>query len=1259
MKIKSHYSIFASLALLLVGIALFRWLPNKEQTFDSQLTTANRTHSSKAKPNSLRDVARELETATKVERTELISERVKIARARQTELAEAAKKNPERVLRAMMGLDELAALPPEIRAESEKPFSAIGNIDLRWATSINPDGSLDCSNRNLAIVDGKPFEIAGASFMQARQPVTNIPLNGYLVGDVLVLEKSGVRQLSPAEAEIAGSFFPNSDNRTIDPVTGSAAAPTVAAVIGGKTFNFESPAIIDYVRETLENAENAIDPSKDRKVSHGLTWLPIAADSGSGSGIMVLDNSFQDDDLDVLFIRADFPDLTGEAVTKEVLENSLAAVNSRVQDFSYGNASITYTVTDTVYRLTTNSTTVATGTGEFGDSATIIAEARAAAQEDFTLTDYDVVAVFFPDLSGLPNSKITYGGLATIGGANHWINGVPAQNQVEIILHEFGHNYGLFHANYFNPTHDFNDPGDEGYFDPAGVSLEYGDIYDRMGEGDEDDGYFSPYATSRLEWMPSSKVIEPTSSGTFTIHRFDLPTATTEATLALRVPMGGELYNWVGLRELYDATKGQAYIVNEGIYIDRSNLIDATPGSMAAGAEDRSDATLPVLSNFYDSAAGVRFTTMSYDPTPGSESIDVKIEFDTRFELQSTNIIVEENAGNAVVVVNRCFNSTGASSVDYATTAGTATADTDYHTTSGTVSWVDGDSSPKAIYIPIRPDTLAEGNETFNMTLSAPTNGVLVPSKSVTTVRIIDAGNTLTNFAPGFFNTTVSAIAPLPDGKVVAGGNFTENLTGNIVRFNADGSEDSSFLKGTGFNGVVTDIARQTDGKLVVNGSFTEFNGSPCPKIARLNANGSLDTDFVTALGTGANNNIRALALLPDGNILLGGSFSEFNGTAAPGVARISPTGTLLTFAPPFTTSIIPQIYGIDVDPNGKIMIVGQFAFGTNGTFKFSIARLNIDGTLDESFNPGFGAHQVDLTDPENPVQLTNSAAFVTKIGSVPSNGTVKYMIYGFFTGYNGTSVPSTSTGLINTDGTWETSFTPGPINGQIYDIHSDQKGRLLIAGSFSTPGNRIAALQTNGAIDTTLNFGGGTTGSFVAAIATDSIGNIYLGGNFFNFGGADSRPIIKIYGGLDSYSLWKNSQFTAIQITAGKTDPEEDFDNDGILNVTEMALGTSPTTADSPNSFAIAAENLSLQSSASSEFLQATMLRSANNLGVWLVAQFSSDLTTWLPVNPFPGSNATYDVMESTSTRFTVKDKTPAGPGVKRFVRFRALVPN
>ena len=139
-----------------------------------------------------------------------------------------------------------------------------------------------------------------------------------------------------------------------------------------------------------------------------------------------------------------------------------------------------------------------------------------------------------------------------------------------------------------------------------------------------------------------------------------------------------------------------------------------------------------------------------------------------------------------------------------------------------------------------------------------------------------------------FGNYGIKSIVVEPDGKVLIGGNFlTVNGTNRngIARLNANGSLDGSFNPGTGVNGTVYSVALQPDGKVLIGGEFTSINGTNRSRIARLNVNGSLDSNFNP--GTGPDRVVRSLALQPDGNVLIGGDFTTVNGAVRPHVARL------------------------------------------------------------------------------------------------------------------------------------------------------------------------------------------------------------------------------------------------------------------------------------------------------------------------------------------------------------------------------------
>ena len=198
------------------------------------------------------------------------------------------------------------------------------------------------------------------------------------------------------------------------------------------------------------------------------------------------------------------------------------------------------------------------------------------------------------------------------------------------------------------------------------------------------------------------------------------------------------------------------------------------------------------------------------------------------------------------------------------------------------------------------------------------------------------------------------------------GGSFTSyngTSRNRIARLNTDGNLDSSFNPGTGVTGTnvgISSITLQSDGKILIVGSFTAYNGTPKNRLARLNTDGSIETSFNPV--TGANSNVSSIALQLDGKIIIGGSFTAYNGTDRNSIARLNTDGSL-------DTNFNPRIgiggslggnssflYSIALQSDGKILIGGGFSTYSAIT-RNGIARLNIDGSLDNSFNPGIGAN--------------------------------------------------------------------------------------------------------------------------------------------------------------------------------------------------------------------------------------------------------------------------------------------------------------
>jgi uncharacterized delta-60 repeat protein len=306
----------------------------------------------------------------------------------------------------------------------------------------------------------------------------------------------------------------------------------------------------------------------------------------------------------------------------------------------------------------------------------------------------------------------------------------------------------------------------------------------------------------------------------------------------------------------------------------------------------------------------------------------------------------------------------------------------------------------------------------------------------------------------------INAVAIAADGKYYVGGLFSsidKLKRASFARFNSDATTvDTTFtLQGTGFNGQVRAIAVQTDGNvqhILVGGDFTTYNGTPCGRIVRLNTDGTLDTTFNSS--TGFNGIVRSVVIQPtDKRILVGGSFTAYNGTTENYIARLNTDGTLDTTFAPGGVGFNNIVYSLAVQADGHIVVGGSFTV-FNTTTQNYIARLNANGTLDTTFAPG--------------TALNNNVFAV----AVQADGNI--LAGGLFTAYGSTAANYlarlTTAGALDT--TFATTIGAGA-NGPIYSLalqSLQSVQHILVGGSFSSFNsaacNNIARLNSDGSLD-------------------------------------------------------------------------------------------------------------------------------------------------------------------------------------------------
>jgi len=304
---------------------------------------------------------------------------------------------------------------------------------------------------------------------------------------------------------------------------------------------------------------------------------------------------------------------------------------------------------------------------------------------------------------------------------------------------------------------------------------------------------------------------------------------------------------------------------------------------------------------------------------------------------------------------------------------------------------------------------------------------------------------------------------------VTALGSLTQSMT--ISGATRPGDLDPSFDPGSGVGGNA--LVVQENGTIIIGGAFTNYNGTAVANIVRLNPDGSLDSNY---LGSGGS--IGAMQRLADGKLLVGGHFSEFGGLPRDQIAKLNADGSVdqAFVAQSGFNGYYPQIFALAVQTDGKVIAGGTF--GHTSVTNMHVVRLQADGSID----PGF---------------------YVSNFGSVLALAVQpdgKIILGGTF-----------GIRRVNADGTPDASFGPVSVSDRpgivgsvsVNAIHLYQDGRILIGGYFVRVNgelrNSIARLTSAGVLDVGFDPGTGADGR-IRAIVVQPNGQIIVGGSFSNF---------------------------------------------------------------------------------------------------------------------------------------------------------------
>ena len=331
----------------------------------------------------------------------------------------------------------------------------------------------------------------------------------------------------------------------------------------------------------------------------------------------------------------------------------------------------------------------------------------------------------------------------------------------------------------------------------------------------------------------------------------------------------------------------------------------------------------------------------------------------------------------------------------------------------------------------------------------------------------------------------VTTIVLQDGGKILIGGSFTlvnGSSRNRIARLNANGSVDPNFDPETGANGDVISMGVQDDGKIVIGGFFNYFNGTTFNHIGRLQMDGSVDPDFDPGIGPGGA--VLSIAIQNDGKLVIGGLFLSVEGVPRKHVARLNRGDSSGALDLSFETGAGPNgaVNAIEVQGDGKIIFGGAFT-EVDGYPRRNIARINADGSVDPTFDTSTGPNKV--------------------VGDIALQRDRKVLITGGFTDVAGISRRHIA--RLSTNGKLDPKYDPGEgANYWVYSVELQRSGRkesAVIGGWFNmidgVKRNHIARLYSDGSLD--IKFRNGLTPLYGAVldIATQDDGKLLIAGFF------------------------------------------------------------------------------------------------------------------------------------------------------------------
>ena len=533
--------------------------------------------------------AAEYTAAGEDERAAMLEPGKAIATAHRARMKTLITGDPRRALEEALPVALRQDLPAKIAGIIEQRVNARGFYGVLGST----EGGI---RRTFQTADGREYE-AFVFGRRVRQRTTeNAAAHGVALDDVLALDEDPLRPMEPGERLHAEQpvFFNCPVSGKITSAQNEITPETPAVEVGGEIHLLCTGGHIHALREEL-----------------------IAAEGGTGgpskpTGAVL--SSWTTGVKSVLYIRVTFPEQWTDPQPEKDSYDMMKSVNDFFVENSHGALHLMTTVTPLLTMPKPESWYKANdGTSAY----TVLSDARNVARAaGFDYAAYDLEAVRYSGASG------SFGGQAYVGGRGCWLKSSSAG----VAAHEFGHNLGLWHANYWSTSGES--------VVGSGSNSEYGNAFDTMGSASAGNYSFNAGHQNDLRWIPDENVTRVNDSGMFRLQQFDQGRLDPASRYLLMIRKDAQRDYWCEFRQKWTTN---AWLMN-GVQVNWSpwgdgstastaygsngggQLLDMTPGSL----DGKNDSPIVLGRTFSDAGAQVHITPVSKAGTV-PESVDVVV----------------------------------------------------------------------------------------------------------------------------------------------------------------------------------------------------------------------------------------------------------------------------------------------------------------------------------------------------------------------------------------------------------------------------------------------------------------------------------------------------------------------------------------------------------------------------------------------------------------------------------------------------------